>query len=161
MKLGHYPHATGGQAMNGKLRKLVQTNMVLYILLLLVFAGLTARLSPLLAAGEVAAALLVWYVSRRRNKVMQQQLHQYVERISGGADTAKTSNMLFAPMPMMVFNPDSEDVLWANDLFAELPGVGCGKGLRDPLAHGGKARVPGGFHLERPALSGVRLPVAA
>ena len=110
--------------MNGKLRKLVQTNMVLYILLLLVFAGLTARLSPLLAAGEVAAALLVWYVSRRRTKVMQQQLHQYVERISGGADTAKTSNMLFAPMPMMVFNPDSEDVLWANDLFAELPGVG-------------------------------------
>lgn len=110
--------------MNGKLRKLVQTNMVLYILLLLVFAGLTGRLSPLLAAGEVAAALLVWYVSRRRNKVMQQQLHQYVERISGGADTAKTSNMLFAPMPMMVFNPDSEDVLWANDLFAELPGVG-------------------------------------
>ena len=109
--------------MNGKLRKLVQTNMVLYILLLVVFAGLTARLSPLLAAGEVAAALLVWYVSRRRNKVMQ-QLHQYVERISGGADTAKTSNMLFAPMPMMVFNPDSEDVLWANDLFAELPGVG-------------------------------------
>lgn len=110
--------------MNGKLRKLVRTNMVLYILLLLVFAGLTARLSTLLAAGEVAAALLVWYVSRRRNKVMQQQLHQYVERISGGADTAKTSNMLFAPMPMMVFNPDSEDVLWANDLFAELPGVG-------------------------------------
>ena len=110
--------------MNGKLRKLVQTNMVLYILLLLVFAGLTVRLSPLLAAGEVAAALRVWYVSRRRNKVMQQQLHQYVERISGGADTAKTSNMLFAPMPMMVFNPDSEDVLWANDLFAELPGVG-------------------------------------
>lgn len=110
--------------MNGKLRKLVRTNMVLYILLLLVFAGLTARLSPLLAAGEVAAALLVWYVSRRRNKVMQQQLHQYVERISGGADTAKTSNMLFAPMPMMVFNLDSEDVLWANDLFAELPGVG-------------------------------------
>lgn len=110
--------------MNGKLRKLVRTNMVLYILLLLVFAGLTARLSPLLAAGEVAAALLVWYVSRRRNKVMQQQLHQYVERISGGADTAKTSNMLFAPMPMMAFNPDSEDVLWANDLFAELPGVG-------------------------------------
>ena len=110
--------------MNGKLRKLVRTNMVLYILLLLVFAGLTARLSPLLAAGEVAAALLVWYMSRRRNKVMQQQLHQYVERISGGADTAKTSNMLFAPMPMMVFNPDSEDVLWANDLFAELPGVG-------------------------------------
>ena len=30
--------------MNGKLRKLVRTNMVLYILLLLVFAGLTARL---------------------------------------------------------------------------------------------------------------------
>lgn len=141
--------------MNGKLRKLVRTNMVLYILLLLVFAGLTARLSPLLAAGEVAAALLVWYVSRRRNKVMQQQLHQYVERISGGADTAKTSNMLFAPMPMMVFNPDSEDVLWANDLFAELPGVGENiyesrvrdvvKGFETHWLMEGKAEYPGVF----------------
>ena len=74
--------------------------------------------------GEAVAALLVWYVSRRRSKDMQQQMRQYVERISGGADTAKSSNMLFAPMPMMVFNPGSDDVLWANDLFMELPDVG-------------------------------------
>ena len=32
--------------------------------------------------------------------------------------------MLFAPMPMMVFNPENDDVLWANDLFTDLPGVG-------------------------------------
>ena len=110
--------------MNEKIRKLLRTNTVLYILLLLLFAAVTAKVSPVLAAGEAVAALLVWYVSRRRSKVMQQQMRQYVERISGGADTAKSSNMLFAPMPMMVFNPGSDDVLWANDLFMELPGVG-------------------------------------
>ena len=110
--------------MNEKIRKLLRTNTVLYILLLLLFAAVTAKVSPVLAAGEAVAALLVWYVSRRRSKVMQQQMRQYVERISGGADTAKSSNMLFAPMPMMVFNPGSDDVLWANDLFMELPDVG-------------------------------------
>ena len=110
--------------MNEKIRKLLRTNTVLYILLLLLFAAVTAKVSPALAAGEAVAALLVWYVSRRRSKDMQQQMRQYVERISGGADTAKSSNMLFAPMPMMVFNPGSDDVLWANDLFMELPDVG-------------------------------------
>ena len=110
--------------MNEKIRKLVRTNTVLYMLLLLAFAGVTVKVSPILAVCEVGAAMLVWYVSCRRSKLMQQQLHQYVERISGGADTAKASNMLFAPMPMMVFNPDSDDVLWANDLFMGLPKVG-------------------------------------
>ena len=95
-----------------------------YILLLLLFAAVTAKISLALAIGEVAAALAVWYISHRRSKVVQQQLHQYVERIAGGADTAKNSNMLFAPMPMMVFNPENDDVLWANDLFTDLPGVG-------------------------------------
>ena len=110
--------------MNERIRKLVRTNTVAYILLLLLFAAVTAKISLALAIGEVAAALAVWYISHRRSKVVQQQLHQYVERIAGGADTAKNSNMLFAPMPMMVFNPESDDVLWANDLFTDLPGVG-------------------------------------
>ena len=110
--------------MNEKIRKLVRTNTAAYILLLLLFAGLTVKISLPLAIGEAAAALLVWTISSRRGKLVQQQMRQYVERISGGADTAKTSNMLFAPMPMMVFNPESDDVLWANDLFTELPGVG-------------------------------------
>ena len=110
--------------MNERIRKLVRTNTVAYILLLLLFAAVTAKISLALAIGEVAATLAVWYISHRRSKVVQQQLHQYVERIAGGADTAKNSNMLFAPMPMMVFNPENDDVLWANDLFTDLPGVG-------------------------------------
>ena len=110
--------------MNERLRQLGRTNTVADFLLLLLFAAVTAKISLALAIGEVAAALAVWYISHRRSKVVQQQLHQYVERIAGGADTAKNSNMLFAPMPMMVFNPENDDVLWANDLFTDLPGVG-------------------------------------
>ena len=110
--------------MNEKLRKLLRTNTLAYILLLLLFAGVTVRVSAVLAVCEVGAALLVLYISRRRSKMVQQQMHQYVERIAGGADTAKTSNMLFAPMPMLVFNPENDDVLWSNDLFMDLPEVG-------------------------------------
>ena len=63
--------------MNEKIRKLVRTNTVLYMLLLLAFAGVTVKVSPILAVCEVGAAMLVWYVSYRRSKLMQQQLHQY------------------------------------------------------------------------------------
>ena len=141
--------------MNERIRKLVRTNTVAYILLLLLFAAVTAKISLALAIGEVAAALAVWYISHRRSKVVQQQLHQYVERIAGGADTAKNSNMLFAPMPMMVFNPENDDVLWANDLFTDLPGVGkdifesrvrdVGEGFETHWILEGKSEFPGLF----------------
>ena len=141
--------------MNERIRKLVRTNTVAYILLLLLFAAVTAKISLALAIGEVAAALAVWYISHRRSKVVQQQLHQYVERIAGGADTAKNSNMLFAPMPMMVFNPENDDVLWANDLFTDLPGVGKDifesrvrdvvEGFETHWILGGKSEFPGLF----------------
>lgn len=110
--------------MNKRIKKLTRTNLVLYMAVLLVFAVVTLRFSPILSACESAAILLVWILSRRRDKVVQQQLRQYVQRISGGADTAKNSNMLFAPLPMMVFNPGSEEILWSNELFMELPEVG-------------------------------------
>ena len=45
--------------MNERIRKLVRTNTLAYILLLL-FAGVTAKVSLPLAIGEGAAALLVW-----------------------------------------------------------------------------------------------------
>lgn len=109
--------------MNKRIKKLTRTNLVLYVLVLLAFAAATLRTSQILAIAEAAAALLVWFVSRRRNKLMQQQLRQYMQRLAGGADTAKNSNMLFAPLPMMVFNPDTEEILWFNDLFTELPNV--------------------------------------
>lgn len=121
--------------MNGKLRKLVQTNMVLYILLLLVFAGLTARLSPLLAAGEVAAAPAGVVC-----EPAAQQGHAAAASPVCGAHLRRRRHrqdqqiMLFAPMPMMVFNPDSEDVLWAQRPVCGAAGVwertsmspGCG-----------------------------------
>ena len=47
--------------MNEKIRKLVRTNTVLYMLLLLAFAGVTVKVSPILAVCEVGAAVLVWY----------------------------------------------------------------------------------------------------
>ena len=48
--------------MNERIRKLVRTNTVAYILLLLLFAAVTAKISLALAIGEVAAALAVWYI---------------------------------------------------------------------------------------------------
>ena len=46
-----------------------------------------------------------------------------MERVSGGRDSAASSNLLFAPLPMMVFDLDTEAVLWSNDSFLQLSGL--------------------------------------
>ena len=48
--------------MSEKIRKLVRTNTVLYILLLLLFAGVTVQVSPILAVCEVCAAQHIFQV---------------------------------------------------------------------------------------------------
>lgn len=60
---------------------------------------------------------------RWRRGAAQQQLTQYMERVSGGRDSAASSNLLFAPLPMMVFDLDTEAVLWSNDSFLQLSGL--------------------------------------
>ena len=92
-----------------KIRKLLRTNTVLYILLLLLFAAVTAKVSGrVLAAGEaVRGAAGVVSSAGAAGKVICAAADAPVcgadLRRSGHGE--KKSNMLFAPMPMMVFNP--------------------------------------------------------
>ena len=87
------------------------------------FIAAAIPISLPLAIGEAAAAVLVYFIGRWRRGAAQQQLTQYMERVSGGRDSAASSNLLFAPLPMMVFDLDTEAVLWSNDSFLQLSGL--------------------------------------
>lgn len=62
--------------------------MTLYSLCLIAFVAVTVPFQPLLAAAEGLVALLVILVGRRRNKMAQASVRQYMDRVSGGMDTA-------------------------------------------------------------------------
>ena len=73
-----------------------------------------------LAIGEGVAAVAFFLLGRRRSKATQQSLRQYIQRFYGGMDSARSSNMLFTPLPMMGFDLATEDILWSSESFLQL-----------------------------------------
>ena len=103
-----------------KLIRGFRTNIMLYGVCLLAFVVATIPFSPLLAVGEALVSVLVLYVGVRRNRMAQHSVRQYLDRVSGGLDIARSSNMLYTPLPMLVFDPESGEILWGNDRFIAL-----------------------------------------
>ena len=107
--------------MNKRLARILRTNAALYLLCLAAFVVAAVLMNqPLLALGEAVVTVIAFLVSRQRSKSTQQSMRQYMERITGGMNTARSSNMLYAPLPMMVFDAKTDEILWANDLFMHL-----------------------------------------
>jgi len=106
--------------LNKKLTNVLRTNVTLYFICLVLFALAAIPFDVRLAIGEGAAAVLLLIIARRRSRSVQQSMRQYMDRFTGGMDSARSSNMLFAPLPMMVFDADTQAVVWCNDGFLEL-----------------------------------------
>lgn len=106
--------------MNKKISRILRTNVTFYSLCLAVFAVATATFEPLLALMEGVIAILIFVLGRRNVVAAQDAVRQYMDRFAGGMDSAKSSNMLYAPLGMMVFDVYTGDVLWTNDIFLQL-----------------------------------------
>ena len=105
--------------MNRKISRILRTNIVLYSLCMIAFVVAAIPVSPALAAAEGVVVVLVFLLSRRNSVSAQKSVKQYMERYTGGMDSARSSNMLYAPMGMVVFDMDSNTVLWGNDRFRQ------------------------------------------
>ena len=106
--------------MNKRLARILRTNAALYILCLAAFAAAAIWVEPVLAAVEAAVTAVVFIMSRRRSRRVQQSVRQYLERVTGGMDSARSSNMLYMPLPMVVFDAKTDQVVWGNDVFLRL-----------------------------------------
>ena len=108
--------------MNRKISRILRTNIVLYSLCMIAFVVAAIPVSPALAAAEGIVVVLMFLLSRRNSVSAQKSVKQYMERYTGGMDSARSSNMLYAPMGMVVFDMDSNTVLWGNDQFRQMAG---------------------------------------
>ena len=106
--------------MSKKLIRGFRTNIMLYGLCLAAFVVAAIPFSLPLAIAEALISALVIYVGIRRNRMAQHSVRQYLDRVSGGIDTARSSNMLYAPLPMLVFDLNTGEILWGNDRFLAL-----------------------------------------
>ena len=102
--------------MSKKLIRGFRTNIMLYGMCLAAFVIAAFPFSPLLAVAEALVSALVLYVGVRRNRMAQHSVRQYLDRVSGGMDTARSSNMLYAPLPMLVFDLNTGETVKIMDL---------------------------------------------
>jgi c-di-AMP phosphodiesterase-like protein len=108
--------------LNRKLAQLVQPSFQLYFLCLILFALLTALFSLPLAGIELALVVCLALYNRQNSYRRRREITRYLDSVTGTVDSATKDTMVNSPLPMVIFRPESGDVIWTNDRFLQLTG---------------------------------------
>ncbi len=108
--------------MNKKLNRLLEPSMLLFFLCLVVFAACSARFSPALAAGEGVVILVLFFYYQHAKARRKREALRFLTNMTTDVDAAKQDTALNAPLAMVIFRPDSGEVIWSNDRFLQLTG---------------------------------------
>ena len=108
---------------NKKLSRLLEPNLQFYFLCLLAFTLAAVTVSPPLALAEGVATVALYAYFVRSSKKRRQSVLQYIDNVTGNVDTASKSTLINSPLPIMVFRPDTGEVIWSNENFLQLAGV--------------------------------------
>jgi len=103
--------------MNQKLQRFFEPDIRLFFSVLLLFAAGTLYFHLLVGVIELAAIglLLVHYLATKSRR--QKDMMQYVDKLTVQVDEAAKDTMLNAPLPMVIFRPDRDEIVWSNDKF--------------------------------------------
>lgn len=115
-------HERGRPLLNRKLNKLLQPSFRLYFLCLIVFALLSAAFSWPLAGAELAVVACLGLYSREASRRRRREINRYLDSYTGTVETASKDTMVNSPLPMVLFRPESDDIIWTNDRFLQLSG---------------------------------------
>ena len=106
--------------MNRKINKLLQPSFRLYFACLILFALLSAAFCWQLALVELTLVLLLALYSRQAAVRRRRELNKYLDSYTGNVDTATKDTMINSPLPMVLFRPESGDIIWTNERFLRL-----------------------------------------
>jgi len=109
-------------SLNRKIAQLLQPSFQLYFVCLIVFALASAFFSLPLAGAELVAVACLGLYNRENNRRRRREISKYLESVTGTVDTATKDTMTNSPLPMIIFRPESDDIIWTNDRFLQLTG---------------------------------------
>ena len=100
--------------------------MRIYFICAVVFAVATfctpiPRFPLALAESLIVAGLYMNYRSTAKKR--REAIQRYIDDVTDDMTSADKASMLSAPIAMMVFRPDTQELLWSNDSFRALTGV--------------------------------------
>ena len=108
---------------NKKLSRLLEPNLKFYFFFMALFVVAAATVNPWLAIGEAVVTAILYVNFSRKNKKRRQGILQYIDNVTGSVDTASKSTLINSPLPIMVFRPDTGEIIWSNENFLQLAGV--------------------------------------
>ena len=106
--------------MNRKLNQLLQPSFRLYFICLIVFAAASAVFSRPLAGIELGVVAALGLYSHQATLRRRREINKYLDNYAGNVDSATRDTMINSPLPMVLFRPESGDIIWTNDRFLRL-----------------------------------------
>ena len=108
--------------MNKKIPRLLEPSVELYFVCLVLFVVASAFFNLYLAAAEAAVVVVLALYFRSNNRRRRREIVKYIETLTGNVDVAAKDSMVNSPLPMVIFRPESDDIVWTNDRFLQLTG---------------------------------------
>ena len=105
-----------------KLTHLMEPSFRLYFAFLILFAVVTALFSIPVAVIQLAVVTILYLYFRRNNAMRQKEILKYIENVTCNMDSATKDTMVNAPLPMVIFRPENDEVIWSNDRFLQITG---------------------------------------
>ena len=112
--------------MGKRVTKLTEPSMRLYFICAILFA-LATFCTPIprleLAIFEALIIIALYINYRKTAKKRRDAIQRYIDDVTDDMTTADKASMLSAPIAMMVFRPDTRELLWSNESFRQLTGL--------------------------------------
>ena len=109
--------------MNKKLSQLLAPRFGLYFLVMAAFAVATLLLGRAdVAVAELAVVAVLYGVYWGSMARRRRETARYLEQLVGSMDGATRDSTLNCPLPVAMFRPDTDEVVWTNDCFLRLTG---------------------------------------
>ena len=106
-----------------KLTRMLAPRVGLYFGVMLIFCGVTALLNKWEAAAAELAIVAVLFVAFLTSGLRRQkEAEKYLREILDSMDQATRDSTLNCPLPLVMFRPDTDEVVWSNDRFLRLTG---------------------------------------
>ena len=105
-----------------KISRLLEPGLRLYFLCLVGFSIVSAFINPYLAAAEAVVVIVLYLYFRRSNQKRQKEILKYIDSFTGNMDVAAKDTMVNSPLPMVIFRPDNDEVIWSNERFLHITG---------------------------------------
>jgi c-di-AMP phosphodiesterase-like protein len=90
----------------------------IFFFLLIIFAAATALVGQYaVAAAQAALIVIVSLIHRRRITRRRQDIVKYINHLTTNLDAAGRDSVAQCPLPMLILKVETEEVIWANELF--------------------------------------------